>query len=572
MKVRLLSIFLLLSYLVAANYRPPNMEKEIFNADSLKIDAISRAALFSGLISVARDFNDEDHEVDYELRSNALAIAGRLDPESETFKDIAEDLKARGQTVAEDDASKSDVSAKIYRGVRVLMREKDNKDNMKCASYCIDIALRLDPEGRNAKKLKDYQEDAGKPDWKDMLGDEIAIGEGGGYGRSTRMEERREEIPGGEAKGFVSTGAEIYGLSVRQLSNGRHAGAASRLTALALKADDIEGIEFHIDQKVGDMTGTSLKDVAKLMRARHEGDGRIPAGYRVTISFEDRETPLDGPSAGTAMSLLLDSLFTGNELDDKFAVTGAISSLGKVKPIGGVAGKIRGATNKGCNLVGVPHDNIKGVSDILVLDGIEKLMKIQVFSFKTLEDALKVASKNKPEEVQQTIDDFNKVVELIEAKGEESLKHAKVIALLEDVVKKMPNHESARALLSVAKGEEQKILSLGGSFHQIDIQVAGLRDALRKMMFSGEVRLSSAEQELVKEGYTELKEVSSKLDKRLKDYDEKILKVLGILSEGRRDDEDNEDFTNRFKKAWEACDVERKKLMENPEIVEELYG
>lgn len=571
MKIRLLSVFLLLSYLVAANYRPPNMDKKIFDPDNVKIDAISKAALFAGLISVARDFDEEEHEVDYELRSNALAIAGRLDPESETFKDVSEDLKARGQAVAEDDASKSEVSAKIYRGVRSLMREKDNKDNMKCASYCIDIALRLDPEGRYAKKLKDYQEDAGKPDWKDMLLDEIEI-DGPGFGRPSRMEERREEIPGGEAKGFVSTGAEIYGLSVRQLSNGRHAGAASRLTALALKADEIEGIEFHIDQKVGDMTGTSLKDVAKLMRARHEGDGRIPSGYRVTISFEDRETPLDGPSAGTAMSLLLDSLFTGNELDDKFAVTGAISALGKVKPIGGVAGKIRGATNKGCNLVGVPHDNIKGVSDILVLDGIEKLMKIQVFSFKTLEDALKVASKNKPTEVQQTIDDFNKVVELIDSKGEESLKHAKVIALLEDVVTKMPNHESARALLSVAKGEEPKILSLGGSFHQIDIQVAGLRDALRKMMFSDEVRLSSAEQELVKEGYAELKKVSPKLDKRLKDYDEKILKVLEVLAEGRKDGEDDEDFTNRFKKAWEACDVERKKLMENPEIVEELYG
>ena len=85
-------------------------------------------------------------------------------------------------------------------------------------------------------------------------------------------------------------------------------------------------------------------------------------------------------------------------------VLDTITADGKVTRIGGVAGKIRGATNKGCNLVGVPHENIKGVSDIVVLDGIKKLMAIQVFSFKTLEEALMVASKDKPEEVQSEVD------------------------------------------------------------------------------------------------------------------------------------------------------------------------
>jgi hypothetical protein len=570
MNFRLFSILLFLSHVIVAEaYRPPNMEKDIFNPDSLQIDDLSRTTLFTGLIMVARDFDEEKDEVDFELRSNALAIAGRLLPESETFKDTAEQLKATGRTIGED-TDKSEASRKIYTGVRVLARKDENKDNMKCAAYCIDVALRLDPDGRYAKKLKTLKEKAGKADWKDMLLDEISVP--GRDGGRTEWKERREEIPGGESKGFEKADAEIFGLSVRRLSNGRHAGAASRLSALALKADDVEGVEYHIDQKVGNMTGTSLKDVAQLMRKRHEAEGRIPSGYRVTISFSDRETLLDGPSAGTAMALLLDSLYTGNELDDKFAVTGAISKLGKVKPIGGVAGKIRGATRKGCNIVGVPHENIKGVTDILVLDGIEKLMNIQVFSLKTLEEALMVASKNKPEKVQRTIDDFNTIVELIKEKGEETLKNELVIARLEDVVKNMPNHESARALLNVAKGEEKKILSLGGSFHQIDIQVSGLRSALQSMAFKGEVKLSSAEQDLARESYDELKKVSEKLDERLRDYDDAILKVLKVLSEGPDDDEDAEDFTRRFKKAWEASNAERQKLMDTPEIMEELNG
>jgi ATP-dependent Lon protease len=108
------------------------------------------------------------------------------------------------------------------------------------------------------------------------------------------------------------------------------------------------------------MTGNSLEEIMKLMRVRHEEDGRIPSGYRVTITFEDKDTLLDGPSAGTAMSIIVDSLFTGRELDDKFACTGAITADGKVTRIGGVAGKIRGATNKGLQSRGSPSRKHQG--------------------------------------------------------------------------------------------------------------------------------------------------------------------------------------------------------------------
>lgn len=571
MKIRLFSIFLLLTGVIFAEaYRPPNMEKKIFNTKKISVDKISKTALFSGLLSVARDFDEEENEVGYELRSNALAIAGRLEPKSETFKDVLDDLKARGKTVSEDGVKKADISSKIYRGVRALMRKKGNDDNEKCAAYCIDIALRLDPEGKYEDKLKGYQKKVGDADWKDML--EAPVFTNPWDRQRGEFKERSETIPGGEAEKFAATQRTVYGLSVRTLSNGRHAGAAASLSATALRDKDTDGIEFHIDQKVGDMTGNSLEEIKKLMRVRHEEDGRIPSGYKVEITFEDKDTLLDGPSAGTAMSIILDSLFTGRELDDKFAVTGAITADGKVTRIGGVAGKIRGATRKGCNLVGVPHENIKGVSDILVLDGIEKLMNIQVFSFKNLDEALKVASKDKEEIVQSTIDDFAKVAELIKSKGESSLADSKVIALLEDVVKKMPNHQSARILLSVAKKEEQKILSLGGSFHQIDTNTSGIAQKIQRMVWSGEFEFGAAEKEEAKEALKVLEEVAPKIDSRIKDYSDSMLKAVKIYSEGREDGEKDKDFVQRLKKEWEEVQAKRKKLMGDPEIMEELYG
>lgn len=571
MKIRLLSVFFLLTGVILAdNYRPPNMEKELFSTKKLAINDITKTALFAGLLSVARDFDEKEDEANFELRSNSLAIAGRLEPKSENFKDVLDDLKQRSRTVKQD-AAKSDIYSKIYRGVRTLMRKDENKDNLKCAAYCIDIALRFEPEGKYQDTLEKYQKKTGKADWKDMLKAPV-FNNPWDRQDDNEFKERRETIPGGEAEKFAATQRTVYGLSVRTLSNGRHAGAAASLSATALREKDIDGIEFHIDQKVGNMTGNSLEEIMKLMRVRHEDDGRIPSGYRVTITFEDKDTLLDGPSAGTAMSIILDSLFTGRELDDKFACTGAITADGKVTRIGGVAGKIRGATNKGCNLVGVPHENIKGVSDILVLDGIKKLMAIQVFSFKTLEEALMVASKDKPEDVQSTIDDFNKVAELIEAQGEESLKNAKVIELLEDVVKKMPNHESAKILLSVAKGEEKKILSLGGSFHQINTNISGVARKIQMMVWSDEADLNSADRNAAKDALNELEGVSDKLDSRLKGFSDSMLKVLKSFSEGREDDEKDEEFIERIKKEWETANGERSKLMGDPEIMEELYG
>ncbi|MDA7896418.1 hypothetical protein N9C66_07935 [Akkermansiaceae bacterium] len=571
MKIRLLSVFFLLTGVILAdNYRPPNMEKDLFSTKKLGINDITKTALFAGLLSVARDFDEKENDVNFELRSNSLAIAGRLEPKSENFKDVLDDLKQRSRTVKQD-AAKSDIYSKIYRGVRTLMRKDENKDNLKCAAYCIDIALRFEPEGKYQDKLEEYQEKTGNADWKDMLKAPVFTNPWDRQGNN-EFKERRETIPGGEAEKFAATQRTVYGLSVRTLSNGRHAGAAASLSATALREKDIDGVEFHIDQKVGNMTGNSLEEIMKLMRVRHEDDGRIPSGYRVTITFEDKDTLLDGPSAGTAMSIILDSLFTGRELDDKFACTGAITADGKVTRIGGVAGKIRGATNKGCNLVGVPHENIKGVSDILVLDGIKKLMAIQVFSFKTLEEALIVASKEKPEDVQSTIDDFNKVAELIEAQGEESLKNAKVIELLEDVVKKMPNHESAKILLSVAKGEEKKILSLGGSFHQINTNISGVARKIQMMVWSDEADLNSADRNAAKDALNELEGVSGKLDSRLKGFSDSMLKVLKSFSEGREDDEKDEEFIERIKKEWETANGERSKLMGDPEIMEELNG
>jgi hypothetical protein len=87
MKIRLASFFFLLTgVILAENYRPPNMEKELFKVKKLAITEIGKTSLFAGLLSVARDFDEKENEVNFELRSNSLAIAGRLEPSQKTSK------------------------------------------------------------------------------------------------------------------------------------------------------------------------------------------------------------------------------------------------------------------------------------------------------------------------------------------------------------------------------------------------------------------------------------------------------------------------------------------------------
>lgn len=559
--------------LFADQYRPPNMDKEVFDGENLKIDKISRSSLFSGLLSLAKDFDENNGEVDYELRAHALGIAGRINPDSENFKDVLGQLEEDGKTVMDDDITKSRVVSKIYRGVRALMRKKDNKDNIKCAQFCVDVALRLDEEAKDAAKLKKVADEIGKPDWKDMLG-AVIYRDPTGFGTRSNNEfkERSEVIPGGDAKKFAATQRSVYGLSVRQLPNGKHAGAASSLSATALRDEEVDGVEFHIDQKVGNMTGNSLEEIKKLMRVRHEEDGRIPSNYKVEIAFQDKDGLLDGPSAGTAMSIIIDSLFTGRELDDIFAVTGAITADGKVTKIGGVAGKIRGATKKECKLVGVPHENIPGVSDIYVLDGIDPLINIQVFSLKKLDQAIDIAAKDKPSEVEKAIEDFNKIAELIKNKGESMLENEKVRSLLEKLNKAMPNHESARILLEISKGSAPQKLSVGGSFHVIGTASSGLSKKVRTLTWTEDYERNSADLEEVEDSIKELSELKSKVDGRLSDYHGAMLKLAKAYRDGLKDGESEDEFIERIGEIWEDVGAKNKKLREDPEIMEEIYG
>lgn len=69
--------------------------------------------------------------------------------------------------------------------------------------------------------------------------------------------------------------------------------------------------------------------------------------------------PVDGPSAGVAIALVLYSAIKNIPISNKLAMTGEISLMGAVKPIGGVTAKVLAAKKAGATKVIIPIDNWK---------------------------------------------------------------------------------------------------------------------------------------------------------------------------------------------------------------------
>jgi ATP-dependent Lon protease len=97
----------------------------------------------------------------------------------------------------------------------------------------------------------------------------------------------------------------------------------------------------------------------------------------------------EGPSAGTAMTTALVSLFLKKPVRKEVAMTGEITLRGKVLPIGGLKEKVLGAHRAGIKTVIIPFDNKKDMIDIP--KEIQRDIKF-VFA-KTMDDVLKVALK-----------------------------------------------------------------------------------------------------------------------------------------------------------------------------------
>ena len=150
----------------------------------------------------------------------------------------------------------------------------------------------------------------------------------------------------------------VHGLAII----GSHQGATMEIEAVAQKGTGklhitgiVEEEEMGSDSRRIRRKSTaksSLENVMTLLSSM----GYPTEEYDLHINFPGG-TPVDGPSAGVAMAVVAASALTGRPVDGSVAVTGEVSVLGLVKPVGGVPGKVEAAARAGLTTVLIPVDN-----------------------------------------------------------------------------------------------------------------------------------------------------------------------------------------------------------------------
>jgi ATP-dependent Lon protease len=108
--------------------------------------------------------------------------------------------------------------------------------------------------------------------------------------------------------------------------------------------------------------------------------------------------PKDGPSAGITLATSIISLVTGIPVRKDVAMTGEVTLLGKVLPIGGLKEKSLAAMRQGVKDVIIPFKNIKDLEDIPE----EFRKKLNFIPVKSLSEVLAVALEKPLKAIQTT--------------------------------------------------------------------------------------------------------------------------------------------------------------------------
>ena len=126
--------------------------------------------------------------------------------------------------------------------------------------------------------------------------------------------------------------------------------------------------KLELTGSLGDGMQESAKTAVSYIRTVSEKYAIDPDFYKdydIHIHAPEGAIPKDGPSAGVTMALSLYSSLTSNPVRYDFAMTGEITLLGKVLPIGGLKEKSMAAYRAKIKNVIIPKDNER---DIVELD------------------------------------------------------------------------------------------------------------------------------------------------------------------------------------------------------------
>ncbi|MDH3688565.1 MAG: endopeptidase La [Gammaproteobacteria bacterium] len=119
--------------------------------------------------------------------------------------------------------------------------------------------------------------------------------------------------------------------------------------------------------KLGEVMQESIQAAMSVVRSRSASFGIDPEFYQkhdFHLHVPEGATPKDGPSAGVGMCIAILSALTKIPVRADVAMTGEITLRGEILPIGGLKEKLLAAHRGGVDIVLIPYENEKELSEI----------------------------------------------------------------------------------------------------------------------------------------------------------------------------------------------------------------
>ncbi len=125
--------------------------------------------------------------------------------------------------------------------------------------------------------------------------------------------------------------------------------------------------KLELTGNLGDVMKESARAALTYIRAHARELGVEPEFYKnkdIHIHFPEGAVPKDGPSAGVTICTGLVSALSGTPVRQDVAMTGEITLLGRVLPIGGLREKTMAALRAGIHTVIIPAENEPDLAEI----------------------------------------------------------------------------------------------------------------------------------------------------------------------------------------------------------------
>ena len=425
--------------------------------------------------TVAKELTDylkaqNPEKLNYRMAEKIIALCLYLDGFNMNTLVLNASLKHNLQLKRSEPYNSLKISALLEERIKKDLYSKD-KDKVAFAFYLTDIHREIVGEDKFPATKLEMDNAKVTASWENILKNYSAkklVVTSTPAGSSAKVGVIAKEIHPdfkNKQKDLFQRQATVNGLMVSTNAQGVNNGIMSEVIGTATPASGPS--TFSFTRQVGDSMKESLINAEKALKVRFP---QIRDGYNINVSFSNKFSNKDGDSAGTAITVMLFSMFEGIEIDRTVAMTGTISPNWKVGIVGGVASKIRGAIKSKCRMVGIPIDNREAVQDLVILYGIENLWQIQVFRLSTLDQAIDLARKDKSANLEKAIVKFREVAKFIpkDMRFYQFSAKMKIVNMLKEVLSLAPNHMSARVLHDVIVGSSYLRLSFLTSVEEVN--------------------------------------------------------------------------------------------------------